>query len=64
MEHKQVGSFAHTRGNTVQVTLTCSCGTKARSERGWPGAWQAFNKHVKRAAAKDMQRPPYLCTGG
>ena len=64
MEHKQVGSFAHTYGHHLRVTLTCSCGTNARSNRGWSGAWQAFAKHVQRAKAKETAREPYICTGG
>lgn len=32
------------------VTLTCTCGTKARSKAGFDGAFSAFDKHVARAA--------------
>ncbi len=37
------------------VTLLCSCGTKARGKSGAAAAFAAFDKHVKRAAAKEAK---------
>lgn len=34
-------------------TAQCRCGTTVSSRSGTEGLWQAFEKHVKRAKAKE-----------
>jgi hypothetical protein len=54
--HQIINLWERYVGYRYRVTLTCSCGKKARSARGRDGAYASFDKHVKRQVEKATRR--------